>query len=108
MSAAFAAADFAVRPLSEKFAAEVVGLDLCRPLDEATRDTVYAAFVRYHVLAFRDQKLDPEEQIAFTEQFGTLERHTVRNLLHRTDQNFDAAMHPRVLHRTCLRGTVPV
>lgn len=79
MSAALAATDFAVRPLSEKFAAEVVGLGLRRPLDEATRDAVYAAFVRYQVLAFRDQNLSPEEQIAFTEQFGTLERHTVRN-----------------------------
>ena len=28
-----------------------------------------------------------------------------RCLLHRADPNFDAAHHPRVLHRTCLRGT---
>lgn len=79
MSASLAAVDFAIRPLSSKFAAEVVGLDLRRPLDEATRDAVYAAFVQYHVLAFRAQQLDPEEQVAFTEQFGTLERHTLRN-----------------------------
>ena len=30
-----------------------------------------------------------------------------RCLLHRADANFDAARHPRVLHRTCLRGTAP-
>ena len=30
-----------------------------------------------------------------------------RCLLHRADPNFDAALHPRVLHRTCLRGTAP-
>jgi alpha-ketoglutarate-dependent taurine dioxygenase len=30
-----------------------------------------------------------------------------RCLLHRADANFDAALHPRVLHRTCLRGTSP-
>jgi alpha-ketoglutarate-dependent taurine dioxygenase len=30
-----------------------------------------------------------------------------RCLLHRAEQNFDAARHPRVLHRTCLRGTAP-
>jgi len=30
-------------------------------------------------LCFRDQHLDPEQQIAFTEQFGTLERHMARN-----------------------------
>ena len=28
-----------------------------------------------------------------------------RCLLHRADANFDAARYPRVLHRTCLRGT---
>jgi alpha-ketoglutarate-dependent taurine dioxygenase len=28
-----------------------------------------------------------------------------RCLLHRADPNFDAAHYPRVLHRTCLRGT---
>ncbi len=30
-----------------------------------------------------------------------------RCLLHRADPNFDAARHPRVMHRTCLRGTAP-
>lgn len=30
-----------------------------------------------------------------------------RCLLHRADPNFDAALHPRVMHRTCLRGTAP-
>ena len=30
-----------------------------------------------------------------------------RCLLHRADPNFDAAVYPRVLHRTCLRGTAP-
>jgi taurine dioxygenase len=31
-----------------------------------------------------------------------------RVLLHRADRNFEMAMHPRVLHRTVVRGTVPV
>jgi alpha-ketoglutarate-dependent 2,4-dichlorophenoxyacetate dioxygenase len=74
-----AAADFMIRELSPLFVAEVVGLDLRRPLPEAARATVYDAFVRYHVLAFRDQKLTKDEQIAFSEQFGTLERHIARN-----------------------------
>src|SRR6185312_14395621 len=33
----------------------------------------------YHVLCFRDQNLTKDEQIAFSEQFGTLERHIARN-----------------------------
>lgn len=31
-----------------------------------------------------------------------------RVLLHRADRNFEMAVHPRVLHRTVVRGTVPV
>ena len=71
--------DFAIRPMPGLFAAEVVGLDLSRPLSDAVRREVYDAFVRYHVLAFRNQHLTKDEQIAFTEQFGTLERHIARN-----------------------------
>jgi alpha-ketoglutarate-dependent taurine dioxygenase len=32
-----------------------------------------------HVLCFRDQHLDQAQQVAFTEQFGTLERHIASN-----------------------------
>jgi len=70
---------FTVNPLSPTLAAEVIGLDLRHPLDKATRQAVYDAFVRYHILCFRDQRLTQDEQIAFTEQFGTLERHIARN-----------------------------
>jgi taurine dioxygenase len=74
-----AAQRFEIRPLSAIAGAEAIGLDLRRPLDPATREAVYAAFVRHHVLAFRDQDLTKDEQVAFTEQFGTLERHVARN-----------------------------
>ena len=72
-------APFEVRPLSPVLAAEVIGLDLRHKLDQPTRAAIYDAFVRHHVLCFRDQKLTQDEQIAFTEQFGTLERHMARN-----------------------------
>jgi taurine dioxygenase len=71
--------DFNVSPLSPLMAAEVTALDLRKPLDSATRQAVYDTFVRYQVLAFRDQSLTKPEQIAFTEQFGTLERHVASN-----------------------------
>jgi len=70
---------FQVRPLSGLMAAEVVGLDLAQPLDPETREAVHRAFLKYQILAFRDQKLTKDQQVAFTEQFGTLERHTLRN-----------------------------
>jgi taurine dioxygenase len=74
-----AARSFDIRPLSPVLAAEIVGLDLRQALDAATRQAVYDAFIRYHVLCFRDQHLTQDEQIAFTIQFGTLERHIIRN-----------------------------
>ena len=70
---------FDVRRLTETMAAEVVGLDLRQPFDAATRDAVYKAFVDNQILVFRDQDLTKDEQVAFTEQFGTLERHALTN-----------------------------
>lgn len=72
--------DLDIRPLSKTMAAEVRGLDLSKPLDDATRQAILAAFLKYKVLAFRNQKLGKAEQIAFTEQFGTLERHAKSNV----------------------------
>jgi taurine dioxygenase len=74
-----AAQDFVINRLSPIAGAEVIGLDLRRPFDAATRQAVYDAFVTHHVLAFRNQDLSKDEQVAFTEQFGTLERHVARN-----------------------------
>ena len=70
---------FTAEPLSPVLGASIVGLDLSQPLPENTRRAVYEAFVRYHVLCFRNQHLDQEQQIAFTQQFGTLERHVASN-----------------------------
>ena len=79
MSLTLDAAAFTVEPLSPVLGAAVSGLDLRQPLNDRTKRTIYDTFVRYHVLCFRDQHLDPEQQIAFTAQFGTLERHMARN-----------------------------
>jgi taurine dioxygenase len=79
MSLTLDAPAFTVEALSPVLGAAVVGLDLRQRLDDATKRAVYDAFVRCHVLCFRDQRLDPEQQIEFTEQFGTLERHMARN-----------------------------
>jgi len=73
------AAQFTVRPFPDGFGAEITGLDLRRPLDAATRAAILQAFARYQLLCFRDQSLSSEEQVAFSEQFGELERHTLRN-----------------------------
>jgi taurine dioxygenase len=71
--------EFQVHPLSDVLGAEVLGLDLRHRFDDATREAVYDAFVTYQLLVFRHQHLTKAEQIAFSEQFGTLEQHTLRN-----------------------------
>lgn len=92
--------NFTVTPLTESIAAAVSGLDLAVPLDAQTRNAIYDAFLRHKILVFRDQDLTKDQQVAFTEQFGTLERHTTRNrgtsdhpLVH-VVSNLDAAGKP--------------
>jgi len=79
MTAADASVAFEVGRLGPGIGAEIVGLDLRRPFDAATRQAVYGNFLAYQVLVFRGQSLDKSQQIAFTEQFGRLERHIARN-----------------------------
>lgn len=68
-----------IRPLSDKFAAEILGIDLRHPLDVPTRQAILAALVRYQVICFRDQSLSGEQQVAFTAQFGAMERFVIAN-----------------------------
>lgn len=79
MSLTIDAPALTIEQLSPVLGAAITGLDLGERLSDATKRAVYDAFVSHHVLCFRDQHLDPEQQIAFTEQFGTLERHMARN-----------------------------
>lgn len=61
-----------IRPVAGALGAEIFGVDLSRPLDNATIDAIIAAFHRYLALFFRDQRLTPEQQMAFTQLFGPL------------------------------------
>ena len=66
---------FTVRRLGRTFFAEVVGLDLSQPLDEARFAKVRQAHLEHGVLVFRDQRLTPEQHIAFSARFGALQVH---------------------------------
>lgn len=61
-----------LEPLHPLFAARASGLDLTGPIDDATVRAVDAAMDLYGVLVFRGQPLTEDQQIAFTERFGTL------------------------------------
>jgi taurine dioxygenase len=59
-----------IAPLSGPLGAEVWGLDLGQVPDQAGLAEVRAALGAHKVLAFRDQNLTPERQIALTERLG--------------------------------------
>lgn len=69
---------FVVNRLSPVAGAEVLGLDLSRPIGDAVKEAIIEAFLEHHVLAFRDQDLTKDQQEAFTLNFGELEGHVGR------------------------------
>jgi taurine dioxygenase len=64
---------FEVVPQSRVIGAEIRGLDLARPLDDALREELNRALLEWKVLFFRGQHLDPERQRAFARHWGELE-----------------------------------
>ncbi len=71
---ATAAGGIEVAPLSGALGAEVRSLDLARPLDDKSFAALHAAYLEHQVLVFRDQRLTPERQLAFSRRFGALLR----------------------------------
>jgi taurine dioxygenase len=63
---------YTVSNLSEHTGAEVRGIDLSRPVDEATRANLYDVFVERSVLVLRDQHLTPHQLLAAVENFGEI------------------------------------
>jgi alpha-ketoglutarate-dependent 2,4-dichlorophenoxyacetate dioxygenase len=63
-----------IRKLHPLFAAEVSGVDCCRPIDRGTVAAIEQAMDQHAVLVFREQDLTDAEQIGFTRHFGELER----------------------------------
>ncbi|HEX2828888.1 MAG TPA: TauD/TfdA family dioxygenase [Burkholderiales bacterium] len=64
-----------VNRLGKHLGAEISGVDLSKPLDDATFEQIHKAFFDNEVVVFRNQKITPAQQIDFTRRFGTLEVH---------------------------------
>lgn len=62
-----------VRPLEGALGAEIVGVDLSRPLDDAARGAVLDAWHAHAALLIRNQALSDAQLIAFSRIFGDLE-----------------------------------
>jgi taurine dioxygenase len=70
---------FQVRLLSPAIGAEIVGIDLRRPIEEAVFADVLATWHRHLVILLRDQQLTEQEQVRFAERFGPLAKiHTAQ------------------------------
>jgi len=57
----------------EALGAEVEGVDLSAPLDEATLDRIRGAWDEHLVLVFRGQKMSDPDLLAFSRHFGELD-----------------------------------
>jgi taurine dioxygenase len=82
--------DFNIRALDSPLGAEVIGLDLSRPVSDADFERLHRAHLDHHVLVFRDQRITPAEQVAFSRRFGPLQIHVL-------SKNFQLAGHPEIL-----------
>ena len=63
-----------VTKLHPLFGAEVSGIDITRPLSAREFGPIRAAFEEHSVLLFRDQPMDDEKQIQFSDNFGQIGR----------------------------------
>ncbi len=89
MTASALSTDIAIRPFDAPCGAEVLGLDLSRPLSDADFARIHRAHLDHHVLVFRDMAITPEQQIAFSRRFGPLQIHVLNQ--------FQLAGHPEIL-----------
>jgi putative 2-oxoglutarate oxygenase len=61
-----------IRPLTDRFGAEVIGVDIARALDAATMAEIEAAWYRHSILLFRNVEMSPAHHVAFTRRLGPL------------------------------------
>lgn len=79
-----AGAKFTTRPVSPDIGCEITGLDVTRDLaDPEVFAEVKDLLGKHHMLVFKGQEMDAEKMIAFTERFGELDIHILRQFTHK-------------------------
>lgn len=81
-----------IRQLQQHFVGEVSGIDLRENLSPEDVAAIDAGMDRYAVLVFRDQDLSDEQQIAFTRNFGELERAVGSNIIPASERRLSLEM----------------
>ena len=72
--AALANSSLDIRPLAGSLGAEIHGVSL-KSLSDAQFEEIYAAFVAYQVIFFRDQQLCAREYLDFAHRWGGIHQH---------------------------------
>ena len=80
---------FQIELFDAPLGAEIIGLDLNRPLPLREFQRIHEAHLDHHLLVFRDQRITPQQQVDFSRRFGPLQIHVLRN--------FQLASQPEVL-----------
>ena len=62
-----------VIPTGAALGAEIRGIDLSQPLGDNLFAVIERAYDEYGVIFFRDQRITPPQQVAFTRRFGEIE-----------------------------------
>ena len=71
-----------LRPLGEALGTEALGVDLSKPLDDATFAWIHAAFAEHPVLVFRNQHLGAGDIAGFGRRFGAPRIHSLVSYRH--------------------------
>ena len=95
--------------------AEVIGIDLSMPMDEATFQTIHKAWLDNLLLIFPNQKIFDDEQIAIAERFvyrpvwatDDVIMWDNRCTMHAVTP-YDNATVRRIMHRATIVGDAPV
>jgi alpha-ketoglutarate-dependent 2,4-dichlorophenoxyacetate dioxygenase len=74
-----------IRQIGPCFAGEVEGIDMTRPLTPDEVAAIHAGMDRYAVLVFHGQKIDDEQQLAFSRSLGEIE-HAIGTSLRAPDE----------------------
>jgi alpha-ketoglutarate-dependent 2,4-dichlorophenoxyacetate dioxygenase len=81
-----------IRQIHPVFVGEVSGIDVTRPLSPEEVAAIEAGMDRHAVLVFRDQKVTDEQQMAFSQHFGSLEDARGGNITKPEDKRLQVGM----------------
>jgi len=70
-----------ITELANETGAEITQVDL-RKLTDADSNKIYETFLRFHVIAVRDQELEAEDWLAFGSRFGKVRQHINKSRSH--------------------------